>query len=68
MEDLAQKVSEDSSNGVMAKWHDESHLNKWSSQNQHEVLGPNFCFDTTYPQLIDLQPLILAIRKDELTR
>jgi hypothetical protein len=66
--DLAKNVSEDSSNGIMAKWHDESHLNKWSSQNQHEVLGPKFCFDTTYPQLVDLEPIILAIRKKELTR
>jgi hypothetical protein len=68
IENLAKNVSEDSSNGIMAKWHDESHLNKWSSQNQHAVLGPHFCFDQTYPQLVDLQPKILAIRKKESTR
>ncbi len=68
MEKLSNQVSDDSKNGVIAKWHDESHLNQWATQNRHSFYSPELCFDETYPQLRKLKPQIIAVRKKEKTR
>jgi hypothetical protein len=65
---LSNQVSEDKNNGMIAKWHDESHLNKWANENRHTVSSPELCFDETYPQLKKLKPSIIAVRKKEKTR
>jgi len=65
---LSNQVSEDENNGMIAKWHDESHLNKWANENRHTVSSPELCFDETYPQLKKLKPSIIAVRKKEKTR
>jgi histo-blood group ABO system transferase len=65
---LSAQVSEDQKNGVIAKWHDESHLNKWAMHNQHSISSPELCFDETYPQLKKLIPSIIAVRKKAMTR
>jgi hypothetical protein len=62
---LAQSVSVDEIEGVMAEWHDESHLNKWAVMNRHSVLSPSYCFDPSYPQLADLEEIIRAVDKNE---
>jgi len=68
LERLSLQVSEDRNNGMIAKWHDESHLNKWANENSHMVSSPELCFDETYPQLKKLKPSIIAVRKKEKTR
>ena len=65
---LSNQVSEDEKNGVTAKWHDESHLNKWAIHNEHAISSPELCFDETYPQLKKLEPSIIAVRKKAMTR
>lgn len=60
---LAQRVEEDKRNGVMAKWHDESHLNWWATKNSYSALGPEWCFVPDYPQLESIKPLIEAVEK-----
>lgn len=61
---LDENVQKDESNGVLAIWHDESHLNYWASRNSYIHLTPEFCFDASYPQLRALTPLITAVDKN----
>jgi len=61
--DLASRVRSDETKGVMAVWHDESHLNWWATQNRHGVVDPSFCFAEGYPQLRGLPKFIQAVDK-----
>ena len=61
--ELKQMVDEDLSNSIIAKWNDESYLNKWASDNEHHELSPSFCYDPTYKQLVAERPCIEAVRK-----
>lgn len=63
---LSVNVAADRSRGVMAIWHDESHLNQWASKNTHADESPRLCFDGTYSHLDSLDPLIHAVRKSEI--
>ena len=68
LEILSSKVHEDISNNVTAIWHDESHLNKWATENSFYSENPELCFDESSPQLRKLTPHIVAVRKVEKTR
>lgn len=68
LEQLSSKVSADEKKDVIAMWHDESHLNKWATENNYNIYSPELCFDETYPQLKKLKPSIIAVRKQEKTR
>jgi len=65
---LAQEVRRDQENKVVAIWHDESHINRWSTENLHGFENPELCFDETYHQLKHLTPVITAVRKTVKTR
>jgi hypothetical protein len=60
---LSQRVGSDMKNGVMAQWHDESHLNWWASQNTPGIESPRYCFASAYPQLANLDCLVQAVDK-----
>ena len=46
---IAERVSDDLEKGVIAKWHDESHLNKYLLDNPATLsLTPNYCFDEQF--------------------
>jgi hypothetical protein len=66
--ELSENTKFDSANSIIARWHDESHLNFWSSQNTHAFVSPEFCFDDSYKYLNELSPVVLAVRKKERTR
>ena len=59
----SENVDYDLDRGLIAKWHDESHLNKWSSENEATILNPSYCFDPTYSNLKQLPEFIRAVRK-----
>jgi len=63
-EQLAERVDIDEENGVMAKFHDESHLNAYAVQHKHVSLEPSLCFDPSYPQLRNIEPILVAIDKN----
>jgi hypothetical protein len=65
---LSNATENDQKRGVIASWHDESHLNHWASENVHGEESPELCFDETYPQLHSLIPSITAVRKTLKTR
>ena len=61
---ISEKVNEDERNNIVAKWHDESHLNWYQANNNFSLLSPELCFDPSYPQLSALTPKILAVDKN----
>ena len=62
-ESLASRIDLDSSRGVLAIWHDESHLNWWATTNPHQTASPAYCFASEYPALKTLTPKIVAVDK-----
>jgi hypothetical protein len=64
IEELFFQVQKDQLNEVLAIWHDESHLNSWASQNSYFMLGPEFCYEASYPQLDGLRELVRAVNKN----
>jgi hypothetical protein len=65
IENLSDNVDKDMENLVMARWHDESHLNWWATNFVFESLAPTICFDPRYPQLRDLPEYIRAVDKKQ---
>lgn len=61
--DLGSNVDADKTIGVIARWHDESHLNQWAALNEFRSLPPKFCFDPMFPQLQHLEEIIRAVDK-----
>jgi hypothetical protein len=66
--ELHADVEADRMNGVEARWHDESHLNRWATQNNFNKLAPELCYVREYTHLRALNPGILAVTKLEKTR
>jgi hypothetical protein len=54
----------DLSNNLIAKFHDESHLNAFFVTLPHQILSPSYCFESNYPQLKGLRPLIHTVDKN----
>ncbi len=66
--ELAEAVDSDSRNGVMAAWHDESHINSWASRHEHSTAGPEYCYSKTFSWISHLPMKIEAVDKAERTR
>ena len=64
IETLAVNVKKDESRRIMAKWHDESHLNGFFTKNKVNVYSPELCFDPTYKNLAGLQEIVRAVDKN----
>lgn len=60
---IKQRVDEDASKGLVAVWHDESHLNKYLSQNPPTIaLSPSYCYPESWN--IPFTRRLLALDKD----
>jgi hypothetical protein len=68
MAELATRVEHDWERGIVAVWHDESHLNWWSAEYQPELLDPRYYFFEGHRHLDELPRIIQLIRKDQQTR
>lgn len=62
--ELSKRTREDLQRGVIAKWHDESHLNWFASTHTYELLGSEKCYAEGLPNLEDINPQIIAVAKD----
>jgi hypothetical protein len=60
---LASRTKKDLENGVIAKWHDESHLNWFATVKKVSILGNEFSGVDDYPNLKHLQPMIVSRKK-----
>lgn len=67
-QELAARVAKDEQNGVIARWHDESHLNWWAANHEHAVKPPSYCYSLSYKWLKKLPMIIQAVDKAEATR
>ena len=67
-EQLAERIDEDSSKGIVAIWHDESHLNWWATMHAHDIASPAYCFSPDFPALKQLRPKIQAVDKGDVSR
>lgn len=61
--ELATRTRSDLQRGVVAIWHDESHLNWFASTHTHELLDSEKCFVEGFPNLNNLTPEIMCVDK-----
>lgn len=61
---LKQNIDIDFANDIVAVWHDESHINKYFSENEPKKLDPGYC----YPQnwYLPFEQKILLLNKSKL--
>jgi len=60
---LSERIQKDLSKNIIAKFHDESHLNWFAANYEVSTSNPRFCFEPSYPQLIGITPKIIAVDK-----
>lgn len=66
--ELSDRVNRDLEQGIIANWHDESHLNWWATHNSFNAKTPEYCFSDSFPALAKLSPKILAVDKGQIDR
>lgn len=60
---LSERISEDYSNGIIAVWHDESHMNRYFIDNPPTVaLSPSYCYPESWD--INVEKKLLALDKN----
>ena len=65
LNELSNRVNSDLYSGVMARYHDESHINWFRVNYRCKVLDPSYCYEESYPHLNGLQKKIIAVDKSE---
>lgn len=61
---ISDRVDTDYQSGVIARFHDESHINWYAANYECKMLTPSYCFDETYKNLKELPMKIIAVDKN----
>jgi hypothetical protein len=61
---LATNVRKDLANGIVAIWHDESHLNWFTSKNRVALLNSEYSWVESYRNINHLNPFVSTYSKD----
>ena len=62
---LRDAIEADRQNGLMAVWHDESHLNRYLHAHPPKRLTPAYCYpESGWSHLAHVAPVIVALDKD----
>ena len=62
---LARRTDADLRDGVVARWHDESHLNWFAAHHEVSVLSPSYCYGQGLASLRGVVPKIVALEKGD---
>lgn len=61
---LEKNIEEDYQKGIIAKWHDESHINQYVYRNSdYRLLSPSFCYPEDWD--IPFEPILLVREKSK---
>jgi hypothetical protein len=64
---ISDRVDVDYHCGVIARFHDESHINWYAANYECKILSPSYCFEETYKNLKGLPVKIVAVDKNSST-
>lgn len=66
IEELDKRIDEDHEKGVIAQWHDESHLNKFYAEHYEDVnvIPPSFAYPELFSDQCTFEPKIVHLSKD----
>lgn len=66
IEELSARIDQDYKNGIIAKWHDESQINKYMLQlkeEEYKVLSPSYCYPEDWD--IPFEEIITILNKEK---
>lgn len=66
IEELSVRIDQDYKNGIIAKWHDESQINKYMLQlkeEEYKVLSPSYCYPEDWA--IPFEEIITILNKEK---
>jgi Glycosyltransferase family 6 len=61
--EMKNAVDWDAANSITARWHDESHLNRYVSGHASTILPPSYCYDSAFSISKNVIAQIVAVRK-----
>lgn len=66
IDELEDCVNQDLEKGIVAVWHDESHLNRYFSQHKDliRLFGPEYAYPESLKQYFDFKPKIVHLAKN----
>ena len=66
IDELEECVNQDLEKGIVAVWHDESHLNRYFSQHKDliKLFGPEYAYPESLKQYFDFKPKIVHLAKN----
>jgi hypothetical protein len=62
--ELDSNIQLDLANGLIATYHDESHLNAFISGQRHSISLPEYCYEISFPQLKNISCKIAVVNKN----
>ena len=66
---LAERILEDKKKGIIAVWHDESHMNRYLIDNEPAIiLNPSYCYPESWEIPFDKKLLALDKNHNEMRK